>query len=170
MKKLIVFFVIAILTAIVCHKLGIKYAYADLKDYSGTLLTISGMVFTIMGIWVAFVYPNAIFKLNSPQKIETADFSETQRDTRRLEAIVGSIMESGAVAIGVALIHLSKLILSETKLYLNNSEIALSAGIGFTLLLTLIQCSAIVSVIYSNYSFINELHKRREKREEDSDF
>lgn len=170
MKKIILILLTAVAAGIACHLLGVKYAYTDLKDYSSVLLAISGMVFTIMGIWVAFVYPNAIVKLKAPQKIETADFSEAQRDTSRLEAIVGSIMESGAVATGVAIIHLSKLIFSETNVYLEHSSIIQATGIGFILFLTLLQGSAIVNVIYSNYSFINELHKRREKREEDSDF
>lgn len=149
------------------YKLNI--AYSDFKDYSNALLAISGMVFTIMGIWIAFVYPNAIKRLQDPEKIKIADFSSTMQDTRRLESIVGSIMESGFVAMSVMLIYLLKLLITGLPLY-EHAHLALKSGaIGFIIFLSLIQCSSVFSVIYANYLFIDDLHTRREMQERHAD-
>lgn len=147
----------------------LKFSYSDFKDYSNTLLSISGMVFTIMGIWIAFVYPNAIKRLQDPDKIKIADFTATMQDTRRLESIVGSIMESGAVAISITLMYLGKLLITGVPAYLEYREIFKASGIAVIIFLTLIQCSAVFSVIYSNYLFIDDLHTRRESQERNVD-
>lgn len=145
------------------------FTYSDFKDYCSTLLAISGMVFTIMGIWIAFVYPNAIKRLQDPDKIKIADFTATMQDTRRLESIVGSIMESGAVAISITLIYLLKLILSGLPIFLEYREAIKAIAAGFVIFLTLVQCSAVFSVIYANYLFIDDLHTRREAQERNAD-
>ncbi|MEX3775412.1 hypothetical protein [Pseudomonas sp. MYb118] len=145
------------------------FTYSDFKDYCSTLLAISGMVFTIMGIWIAFVYPNAITRLQDPNKIKIADFTATMQDTRRLESIVGSIMESGSVAICITAIYLLKLLISGMPIYLEYREAIKAIGAGIVIFLTLVQCSAVVSVIYANYLFIDDLHTRREAHERDAD-
>lgn len=145
------------------------FTYSDFKDYCNTLLAISGMVFTIMGIWIAFVYPNAIKRLQDPDKIKIADFTATMQDTRRLESIVGSIMESGAVAISITIIYLLKLVISGMPIYIEYRELIKATGAGIVIFLTLVQCSAVLSVIYANYLFIDDLHTRREAQERNAD-
>lgn len=146
-----------------------NFSYSDFKDYCNTLLAISGMVFTIMGIWIAFVYPNAIKRLQDPDKIKIADFTSTMQDTRRLESIVGSIMESGFVAMCITLIYLLKLILTGFSVYGDYHQVIRAGGVGFIIFLTLIQCSAVFSVIYANYLFIDDLHSKRESQERNAD-
>jgi len=148
----------------------LRYSYSDFKDYSNTLLAVSGMVFTIMGIWIAFVYPNAIVRLQDPDKIKTADFSQTMSDTRRLENIVGSVMESGFVATCITLLYLSKLVISYTPIYQEYLVPIKAFALGAIVFLTLVQSSAVFSVIYSNYLFVDDLHSRRETKERDNDF
>jgi hypothetical protein len=128
------------------------------------------MVFTIMGIWIAFVYPNAIKRLQDPDKIKIADFTSTLQDTRRLESIVGSVLESATVATGITLVFFAKLILGGTAFYKGNHLFFESIGVAFVVLLTLIQSSAIIGVIWSNYLFIDDLHTRRETQERHNDF
>ncbi|WP_054062503.1 hypothetical protein [Pseudomonas asplenii] len=148
---------------------GLKFSYSDFKDYCNTLLSISGMIFTIMGIWIAFVYPIAIKRLQDPDKIKIADFTATMQETRRLESIVGSIMESGSVAISITLIYLGKLLITGSPFFLEYREEIKSASIAIVIFLTLVQCSAVFSVIYANYLFIDDLHTRREVQEKNSD-
>ncbi|RYZ80729.1 MAG: hypothetical protein EOP04_25335 [Proteobacteria bacterium] len=128
------------------------------------------MVFTIMGIWIAFVYPNAIKRLQDPEKIKIADFTSTLQDTRRLESIVGSVLESATVATGITMVFFAKLIFSGTAVYKGNHLLFESAGIAFVVFLTLVQSSAVFGVIWSNYLFIDDLHVRRETQERHKDF
>lgn len=164
--------IMAITSALVGSLIFVNHAifsYADFKDYCNTLLSVSGMVFTIMGIWIAFVYPNAIKRLQDPEKIKIADFTATMQDTRRLESIVGSIMQSGSVAMCIMLIYLIKLVASGLPIYLEYRDVIKSSGAGLVIFLTFVQCSAVVSVIYANYLFIDDLHNRREAQERNAD-
>lgn len=170
MVKVIIMAFTAILVSIIALKLEVPYTYNDFKDYCGILLPVSGMVFTIMGIWIAFVYPNAILRLQDPEKIQTADFSKTMSDTRRLEVIVGTIMKSAFVAFSITLIFFTKLAFSQTQLYLEHIALVKSIALGIIFFLTLIQSSALINVIYSNFLFVDDLHNRRESKERSNDF
>ncbi|OYU06024.1 MAG: hypothetical protein CFE47_19395 [Pseudomonas sp. PGPPP1] len=170
MKLKITFYVlISLLVFLVCYNLSLKVNIGYLKDYLDTLLNVSGMVFTIMGIWIAFLYPNALMKLVNPTKIEHVDFKDTLKDTRRLEAIVASVLKSALVVSIIMLLNLCKLVLSETDFYHTNSAIINISAFTCVLTLTLLQIEAIANVIYSNIAFINELHSRRQDREADRD-
>lgn len=170
MKEILVALFVSVVTTWLCHRYGVSYTYSDFKDYGSNLLAISGMVFTIMGIWIAFVYPNAILRLQAPNKIKNADFTQTLEDTRRLESIVGCIMKSAFVASALCFVFLVKIIFYSTPLYKENMHLVKSALLGGTVLLTILQGSAVVSVMYANFMFIEDLHSRRESRQGDNDF
>ncbi|AZO83692.1 hypothetical protein BOO88_10555 [Stutzerimonas stutzeri] len=170
MKEIFVAFILSAVATWLSYKYGVSYSYSDFKDYGNNLLAISGMVFTIMGIWVAFIYPNAILRLQAPSKIKNADFTQTLEDTRRLESIVGCIMKSAFVATALCLVFLIKILASSTPLYKENIQLIKSLVLGVTMLLTILQGSAVASVMYANFMFIEDLHRRRESRQGDSDF
>lgn len=170
MLKLIAMAVFSIAIGILSFRFELNVSYVDYKDYCTVLLAVSGMVFTIMGIWIAFVYPNAIKRLQDPDKIKTADFTSTLQDTRRLESIVGSVLESATVATGITLVFFAKLILGGTALYKGHHLLFESSGVAFVVFLTLMQSSALFGVIWSNYLFIDDLHSRREIQERHNDF
>ncbi|MBB1615889.1 hypothetical protein A9978_25890 [Pseudomonas sp. UMC65] len=169
MVRLLIMVITATIIGVAVYFQELKFSYSDFKDYCNTLLSISGMVFTIMGIWIAFVYPNAIKRLQDPDKIKIADFTATMQDTRRLESIVGSIMESGAVAISITLIYLGKLLITGLPAYLEYRDAVRAASVAVIMFLTFVQCSAVFSVIYANYLFIDDLHTRREAQERNAD-
>lgn len=170
MLKILIMATASIIIAGLAHHYEIKYSYSDYKDYCNTLLAVSGMVFTIMGIWIAFVYPNAIVRLQDPEKIKTADFSQTMSDTRRLENIVGSVMESAFVATAITIIYLSRMVITNIPFYADNISLIKATALGIVIFLTFVQSSAVFSVIYSNYLFVDDLHTRRETKEREEDF
>lgn len=170
MKESFVALVISAVVIWLCHRFGVSYSYSDFKDYGNNLLAISGMVFTIMGIWIAFIYPNAIIRLQAPTKIKNADFTQTLEDTRRLESIVGCVMKSAFVASALCIIFLIKILLSSTPLYKENIHFIKSVVLGVTVFITILQGSAVVSVMYANFMFIEDLHRRRESKQGDNDF
>jgi hypothetical protein len=170
MKEIFVALIVSVMTTWSAYKYGLSYSYSDFKDYGNNLLAISGMVFTIMGIWIAFIYPNAILRLQAPSKIKNADFTQTLEDTRRLESIVGCIMKSAFVASAICLVFLIKILASSTPLYKENIQLVKSLVLGVVMFLTFLQGSAVVSVMYANFMFIEDLHRRREIRQGDNDF
>lgn len=165
MIKLLIISTISIIAGLAAYFLEPKFYMPDIKDYCNALLIVSGMVFTIMGIWIAFVYPNAIKRLQDPEKIKIADFTESMQDTRRLESIVDSIMQAGFVAISILLFYLAKIIISAFSFFQDYNLHLMSAGVGFIIFISLIQLSSVFSVIYANYLFIHDLHSKREAQE-----
>ena len=147
----------------------INYKYEDYKDFLTLISGVSGMVFTIMGIWIAFLYPNALSRLVNPTKIITADFSDSLADAKRLENIVAAVLKSAFVMISALLITMTKIFLYLTPIYIEyRFEIKYSA-LAVLVFITIMQIEAVFSVIISNVMFINELHWRRQDRKSQED-
>lgn len=146
----------------------INYSYADFKSYTDVLLNVSGAVFTLMGIWIAFLYPNALSRIVDPKTVETADFSESFLESKRLGSIVGSVMKSAAVVLGVLVMTFLKLPVSAIPALMQYKLEFKYVGLSAALTLLVLQSEAIFGVIYANVMFLNDLHtKRADKMLED---
>lgn len=168
MAKIILYIFISIFSYFFVSKLSISYSFEDYKEYSSVLINVSSMVFTIMGIWIAFLYPNALSRIIDP-KITTVDFSESLQETKRLEALVSSVLKSAFVIILLMLIYLGKVLLFKTNYYLVHASLIKDLVLSTTVLLSYMQCEAVFYVMYSNIMFLNDLHNKREDRKADSD-
>jgi hypothetical protein len=168
MVKISIYIALTILIYFTVNIFSINFTFNDYKEYGTVLINISSMVFTIMGIWIAFLYPNALSRIVD-SKIKTADFSESLQETRRLEALVGSILKSAFVIIVLMIIYLAKVIFFKTSLYAQNSVLIKEIVLSMTLMLSCIQLEAVFYVMYSNIMFLNDLHTKREDREADED-
>lgn len=122
LKKILIYLLILACAIYLINNFSLTYSFNDLKDYMNVLLGISGMVFTIMGIWIAFLYPNALSRIVDPNKIKTADFTESLLETKRLENIVGSVLKSALVMSCVMFLFLLKVTLGNSILYQANSQ------------------------------------------------
>lgn len=167
--RIMIYFLSVVLLSWMFFVFEIGYSYSDFKDYLSVLLTASSMVFTIMGIWIAFIYPNAIRRLVHPSKIENVDFSETLSETKRLEGLVGSVLKSAFVVMVIMLVFLSKVVFYQTGFYLQNIVFIKSSLLSIVVIISILQIESIFYVVYSNVMFINDLHSKREDREADSD-
>ena len=159
--KLALYVTFGILVYWLSHHFSVKFKYEDFKDYLSLLSGISGMVFTIMGIWIAFLYPNALSRLVDPRKVITVDFSETLLDTKRLENIVAAILKSAIVMTAALLITMAKVFLFLSPIYVDNNLIFKNMALSVLSVITVIQVEAVFSVIFSNVMFINDLHSKR---------
>lgn len=157
------------LTAFATYYFKVPSDYVDINSYTGSLMLASSMIFTIMGVWVALIYPNALSKISDPKKIEVADFSEAIQDTRRLEALVASILKSGFVAIGVLAVGVGKIAYSGLLWQWVPRQCAIASVLSFVALLSMVQIDAIIGVLFSNIAFLNDMHRRRRERAADSD-
>lgn len=148
---------------------ALKYSYADFKAYLDLLMNVSGMVFTLMGIWIAVLYPNALSRLLDPEKVLIADFSESLSETRRLENIVASVLQSGIVVVATLSISLARLLISGTSVYSSYLQDLQALALAAVVVMTILQAEAIFRVISANVQFLHDLHRRREQRETDND-
>lgn len=162
--KLFLYTALAIGIAFGSFRSPIDYSYHDLKDYLAMLTAVSGMVFTIMGIWIAFIYPNALSRLVNPERVAVADFSDTLDDTRRLEQIVAAVLQSAFVMIVSLLLILTKTFAHAWLANTSYLAVAKASSVGIVITITLIQFEAVFWVVVSNVMFINELHRKRQDR------
>lgn len=168
-KNLIVYPVLFICLGCVYYYLNLQYSYQDFSSYSQVLLSVSSMVFTIMGLWIAFLYPNALQRLVN-SSVEPTDFSDSLNETKRLESLVGSIIRSAIVVVMVMLIYLAKILFFQTEFFMNNASNIKAIMLAVVTFLSILQIESIVYVIKSNVLFLNDLHGKREKREGDNDY
>lgn len=150
-------------------KLNLNINYGSYKDFLLVLLNVSSMVFTLMGIWIAFLYPNALKRIVNPEVVENVDFSESLSEVRRLESIVGSVLKSAMVVISIVVIFLIKLLIPSFSGYANNILFFEAIAVASVLVLTCFQLESVFHVVKSNVMFINDLHRKREDKEADND-
>ncbi|RZM76440.1 hypothetical protein C3B51_17905 [Pseudoalteromonas rubra] len=163
------YILLLIVTVVFFTKLELRYSFGDYKEYLILLFNISSMVFTLMGIWIAFLYPNALKRLVNPKVIENADFSETLNETKRLESIVGSVLKSALVVVGILFIFFFKVVLSSFDFYLEYLVFWKILALSLAVVMTFMQLESVFHVIKSNIMFINDLHRKREEKEADHD-
>jgi len=149
--------------------LKIEFKYEDFKDYLTLLSGVSGMVFTIMGIWIAFLYPNAVSRIVDPDKTITTAFSESRADSKRLESIVGAILTAGLVMVAALAITLAKLVFFLSPFYVEHRLHIKSAAISLVVFITFLQMESVFRVLLANIMFINDLHFKRQARESEED-
>lgn len=167
MCRILVYVILSLAFFFSWSNFSLDYKYEDYKDYLTLISGVSGMVFTIMGIWIAFLYPNAMSRIVNPDKLVAADFSESRSDAKRLESIVGAVMSSALVMLSALLITLAKTVLLMTPVYAEYRMQFKSGALALLIFITLLQLESVVHVVISNVMFINDLHFKRQSRESD---
>lgn len=132
----------------------------------GLLVGIAGAIFTIMSIWVAFLYPSVLKTLKG-ENLVNVDFSAGGEYTARLTEIISVIVQSASTMI-VAVVLL--VLVSVGKNFGFSVEIWIKEISQFGLLFVSgLQICALVSTIRINLSFMDVLERQRSKRAKDWD-
>lgn len=138
----------------VSYALNNHLSFKDVEPLISVLQNTSAMIFTIMGIWIAYVYPNAVLSIVQPSKV-AAVFSE--EDLERVKLLVGVVILS-AFILALLLIGVSaRVLLSKTELFIRNKEFFTGLGVFFILTITYTQLFCIYAVIASSVNFIIDL-------------
>jgi hypothetical protein len=131
---------------------------ASLGSIATITLAISAMIFTIMGVWIAFIYPNAILRIKS-SKLKNTDFTENQIEKKRLSLIVGAILLSLLASTGILAIELCKAFRLQELLPFF-SPITAHLTVSFAI----IQIISVADVALANINFLNDLHTKSDTR------
>ncbi len=142
-------FVIAFLTSD-------KLAISALSTVLGTLQNISAAVFTLAGIWIAYSYPQAISAYTNPNKVLLVNGDET----KRIENLVLIILTSAYVIIGILAFNMSVVMIQPLDFVRMHKNIFKLLAITSVVYLVFIQVVAILTVMFTNIQFVNELHKK----------
>lgn len=170
----------------IAFNFGALYRYSDIKDVLSTLQNISAMIFTIAGIWLAYIYPKAISAIVKPSTLNreklgsTAPNNETitpektltveelnsiNKDINRITMIVETIIVSAFVIFAIILINAFKPIFSNFDLIKNNLETFNKMGCFTSLTLVYLQLVSLFTIISSNVVFLNDIHNEKNDSE-----
>lgn len=157
---------LCLIPAIVFLLFGINIKPDAMSGILGLLVGIAGAIFTIMSIWVAFLYPNVLKTLRG-ENLVNADFSADGEDTTRLKEILSVIVQSALTMIASIIILIAS---SCTEALSYKYQEVWTRILQFGLLyFSSIQIFALISTILINMSFISALDKQRKKRAKDWD-
>lgn len=145
-----------VIVAIIIYFLKNTLRFGDVKDVVGTLQNISAAIFTIIGLWVGFLYPNAIQGIVS----DNVDYIKNTKDVPRIEKLIYVIIVSALVMLGTLVFYIFKALLGNTSIYVEHKLVIKYVALIFVFYLCWLQSRCIFSVIKSNFRFANNLYSR----------
>lgn len=187
-KLLHLIFVLAIIA--IAANWGDRYRYSDIKDVLSTLQNISAMIFTIAGIWLAYIYPKAISGIIKPSSFNKdvqddayyanpgeivkpeiswtkEEKKEIEKDVDRITMIVETILTSAFVIFAIVLINVFKPAFSGTEFVKSNLVYISRISCFVIFSLVYLQIISLITIVYSNIAFLNDMHDRKNNEELD---
>lgn len=132
------------------------FSYDIAKDILGVLINISAAIFTIVGLWVGFLYPNAMSSIVK----DDVSYIKNEKDSPRIERLVYTIITSAFVMASILLFFLIKVMLSSLPFYKTSIDIIKFAGAFAIYFMSWLQLKCVMSLVLSNLHFVNHLHGR----------
>ena len=133
--------------------------FDSLKDIFTVLLAISAAVFTLAGLWIGYLYPEALSAYTDPDDVSLKSGAER---TIRIERLILTVFTSAFVMVSSLVLILSKTLISQFPFYLLNIDIFKIAALTICLYLSFIQIKAIFSIMITNIKFINDIHRKKD--------
>lgn len=149
--------------------------FSDLTPLISILQNTSAMIFTIMGIWIAYLYPEAIVKIINSSKDEVSipnndtvkpfplkkefDKKSYIKNESRIKIIVGIVALSASVMICLIIITLAYPLVINSWIYQTTPSVIRGLGLFVIVTLTYAQIFAIYIVIASNINFLRDITK-----------
>jgi len=165
-QQVVNFFVLACVFLIV-YFFRDAIRYNDIKDVLGVLQNISAAIFTIVGLWIGFLYPNAIASIVN----DDINYIKNTKDAPRIEKLIYVVIVSAIVMVFILCFYLFKAMIPNIDFFKPYKEVIKIIGAGFIYFMSWLQIKCVFSVIISNLSFANNLHSRitRAKLDHDDD-
>jgi hypothetical protein len=129
-------------------------------------LGVSVAVFTLAGIWVAYIYPKAIGIFTDPQEVELFDAKELTEGVEKLVLImiVSSFSIGSVLCIGFST-FLYNLLVNVFPIINISASFGLALAVFMLVYCSFIQFSAIFNVILRNFRSVESLHNLKMKKE-----
>lgn len=161
-KKLFIIAHIAICAAFVFISLLYSgdITYSDVEPIVSILQNSSAMVFTIMGIWIAYLYPNAVLRIIDSD----VDSIFPSGDEKRVKLLVGIVALSAFIMAALLIGTAIKPFLIKSHLYKEFSSFFNGAGLFALFCLIYAQIFCIYIVFISNINFLTDLKNKRHQK------
>ena len=146
---------LAISLALALFSFG-NITFSSLDSIISALQNTSAMVFAIDGIWLAYLYPEAVAGL---VKGENLKLENDRAKAKKIESIVGIVVVSALVMIGIIVFYVANAFFINTDLYINNKSCFKLFSVTYIVFLAITQIYCVALVIKRSVSFINQLYK-----------
>lgn len=159
-------FLFLAVSGLVAHLTSLNIKPSDLAPILSTLQNISAAVFTLAGIWIAYMYPEAITAFTNSEKISLIKGSE---HVGRIRDLVLIIFTSAFVLAGVLLYNITYFLFSNSDFVVLHSQVFKSLAVAFVCFISINQIKAIASIMLKNIKFIDKLYHLKTEREIEDD-
>ncbi|MDO6514940.1 MULTISPECIES: hypothetical protein [Neptuniibacter] len=153
-------FFIELISLSVCIAIGAlcyeTVTFSSASDVLGMLQTVSAAVFTIVGLWLGFIYPNAITSIVN----DDASYIANTKDAERVEGLVYIIILSAIVMITTLFVFLIKALIHDTTFYKTYYAFIKGGVVALLIYLCWIQSRCVFQVIRNNFKFVSNLHTK----------
>lgn len=159
--KLLFIVLLSCLLAFFTHE---YVAIADLQFVVSTLQNLSAAIFTISGIWIAYMYPEAISAYTKTDNVALLKGSD---NVQRITDLVLIITASAFVLMGTLFFNLVDVFLNNPKAPL---FVAYKTEVNFVMLslllsLIMLQLNAVIGIIINNIKFVDKLYNLKTQKE-----
>lgn len=122
----------------------------NLSSNIETLLSVSSIVFAVIGAWIALVYPSAIKSIIS----NINDIEANEKETNKLAELIQVAITSSLILVFLIILSLIENLIPENNKYINISL--------FTILTicSLLQIYSVFKVVLMNYHLLHNLRKK----------
>ena len=163
MKKYIIILIFSVFFMWSTYPENSELNYCNYKEVLNALLSISAIIFAIIGAWIAIIYPKAIgVTFNSNVSVE--NINDSEKDTNYLSELVEIVLVSAVVLMFVLSIQFLFPIMRASNYFGINVKYVKIVSFFSVSSLTFIQLWAIFRVILAIYFFLNELRRKNNKR------
>tara|TARA_R100000935_G_C2828195_1_gene163477 strand:+ start:1320 stop:1826 length:507 start_codon:yes stop_codon:yes gene_type:complete len=161
MIKYMAILIISGITSYLLRDYASSLSYEDFKPTLSTLLTISSIIFAIIGAWIAIIYPRSLTRSFRDNSLE--EQKDHDNEASYLAELVEIVMVSAIVLMIVLAIQLTVPILKELS-FSNSLKTLKYIGFFTIIALCFSQFFAIFRVIMTNYVFLNKLRSEKAKQ------
>ena len=157
--KILALFAVAIFLGVYFHETIASFKYEQFKDVMTTLMSLSSIIFAIIGAWVAIIYPKTITRVFVGNSASPTAIEEAEEDARYLSSLVLVIVVSAFILISILMVQLA------IPIYMSIPELFKFAGtvkvIGviFIGILTLLQLLVFFRVLALNYKLLSDVRR-----------
>ncbi|MEC6816731.1 hypothetical protein VXS05_17045 [Photobacterium toruni] len=162
----ITFTVCSLLSIFLAIKFSAYVALTQIQQISGSLQNVALGLFTLAGIWIAYIYPEAINAYAYPNKVTRLRSDDS---TDRVESLIFIILCSAISLVFVLAFNIVIATLNNYPYVIENKIFFKITGIFFLLLISSFQIIAVWQIFINNFLFLKKLVMLRTNAKIDDD-
>lgn len=163
----VIIYLIIILLSLIGSYLGYPFVgNGTLQPILSTLQNISAAVFTLAGIWIAYIYPQAISAYTNPEKVTLMKGVD---DTTRIYDLILIIFTSALVLAFTLFYQVLFVVFHKNQFFIQHIETVKYIITFIVIALSLTQIKALSSIMVNNFKFLERLYKLKTEKELEDD-